>query len=70
MKANELREFHVNELEEKISEMQEELFNLRFQDKIGQLSNPVRMRIVKRDIARAKTVLHEQKSSEKASKEK
>ena len=64
MKADEFRELHINELEDKISEMKEELFNLRFQDKIGQLSNPVRMRIVKRDIARAKTVLHEQKRSE------
>ena len=63
MKADEFRELHVNELEEKISEMKEELFNLRFQDKIGQLSNPVRMRIVKRDIARANTVLHEQERS-------
>lgn len=60
MKAKEMREMHINEIQEKLSEMKEELFNLRFQDKIGQLSNPVRKRIVKRDIARAKTVLHEQ----------
>jgi large subunit ribosomal protein L29 len=70
MNANELRELHVNELEGKISEMQEELFNLRFQDKIGQLSNPVRLRIVKRDIARAKTVLHEQIRSTNVSNDK
>lgn len=69
MKADELRELHVNELQEKLSEMEEELFNLRFQDKIGQLSNPVRMRIVKRDIARTKTVLQEQKSSANVSKD-
>ena len=66
MKAKELREMHVEEIEGKVSEMEEELFNLRFQARIGQLSNPVRMRIIKRDIARAKTVLHTiRKSDEK-----
>ncbi len=69
MKADELRELHKDELQEKLSEMEEEHFNLRFQDKIGQLSNPVRIRIVKRDIARAKTVLHEKKSNANVSKE-
>ena len=37
--------------------LEEELFNLRFQAKMGQLSNPVRLRIVRRDIARVKTLL-------------
>lgn len=60
MKAHELRELSIDEVKEKLSEMEEELFNLRFQAKIGQLSNPVRMRIVKSDIARIKTVLTEQ----------
>jgi large subunit ribosomal protein L29 len=50
----------VNEIKVKLGEMEEELFNLRFQAKLGQLSNPVRMRIVKRDIARAKTIAHQQ----------
>ncbi len=59
MKVKELQELSIDEVKEKLSEMEEELFNLRFQANIGQLSNPVRMRIVKRDIARAKTVLHE-----------
>lgn len=59
MKAKELRELPITEVKTKMSEMEEELFNLRFQAKMGQLSNPVRMRIVKRDIARAKTILHE-----------
>jgi len=58
MKAKELREMHVDEIAGKVTEMEEELFNLRFQAKMGQLSNPVRMRWIKRDIARAKTVLH------------
>ena len=60
MKARELRELGKEEVKEKLSEMEEELFNLRFQAKMGQLSNPLRMRIVKREIARVKTVLHEQ----------
>ncbi len=60
MKAQELRELSIDEVKEKLSEMEEELFNLRFQAKMGQLSNPVRMRIVKSDIARIKTVLTEQ----------
>lgn len=57
MKAKELREVPVTELKEKLSEMEEELFNLRFQAKMGQLSNPVRIRIVKKDIARVKTII-------------
>ncbi len=60
MKAIELRELSTEEVKEKLSEMEEELFNLRFQAKMGQLSNPLRMRIVKREIARVKTVLNEQ----------
>ena len=59
MKAHEFRDLPKQELKEKLSEMEEELFNLRFQAKIGQLSNPVRMRIVKREYARAKTILKE-----------
>lgn len=59
MKAKELRDLAAEELKEKLSELQEELFNLRFQTKFGQLGNPLRMRIVKRDIARARTVLRE-----------
>lgn len=59
MKARELRELSIDEIKEKQAEMEEELFNLRFQAKMGQLSNPVRMRIVKRDIARMKTILAE-----------
>jgi len=59
MKAVELRELSIDEVKEKLSEMEEEMFNLRFQAKMGQLSNPVRMRIVKRDIARIKTIINE-----------
>jgi large subunit ribosomal protein L29 len=47
----------AQELKEKSAALEEELFNLRFQAKMGQLSNPVRMRIVRRDIARVKTLI-------------
>ena len=57
MKAKELVSLTVVELKEKIEGWEEEMFNLRFQSKMGELSNPLRFRIVRRDIARAKTVI-------------
>lgn len=59
MKASEVREFGVEELKSKIDGFEEELFNLRFQDKMGQISNPVQQRTIRRDIARCKTILRE-----------
>lgn len=59
MKAKELRDMTSEELEFKIDDLKEELFNLRFQNATAQLDNPVRIREVKRSIARAKTILHE-----------
>jgi large subunit ribosomal protein L29 len=61
VKASELRELSLKELEEKVSSWEEEQFNLRFQAKLGQLSNPVRMRLLRRDTARALTILQEKK---------
>ena len=57
MKMHEIKPMALQELKEKSATLEEELFNLRFQAKMGQLSNPVRMRIVRRDIARVKTLL-------------
>jgi large subunit ribosomal protein L29 len=57
MKIAEIKPLSVPELKEKALALEEELFNLRFQAKMGQLSNPVRMRIVRRDIARVKTMI-------------
>jgi large subunit ribosomal protein L29 len=57
MKASELRELSQAELEQKLAELKQELFNLRFQHAVNQLENPLRMKAVKRDIARVKTVL-------------
>lgn len=57
MKAKEIREKSVVELEDKLSDLKSELFNLRFQHAINQLENPMRIRAVKKDIARIKTHL-------------
>ncbi len=59
MKATEIRELSVEQLEAKLKELKEELFNLRFQLAINQLENPHRITAVKRDIARVMTVLNE-----------
>lgn len=59
MKIKEIRELSTSELVEKIKEFKEELFNLRFQQATNQLDNPLRIRIVKKTIARMKTVARE-----------
>ena len=59
MKATEIRELSDKELQEKLNDLKAELFNLRFQHAINQLDNPMRLNIVKKDIARVLTVLAE-----------
>ena len=59
MKAKELRTLTRTELEQRLREAREELFNLKFQHKTGQLNNPLRIREVKKDIARLMTLLGE-----------
>jgi len=59
MKASEIRALNDKQLAEKLDELKSELFNLRFQHAINQLDNPVRIKEVKRDIARVLTVLGE-----------
>ncbi len=59
MKAKEIRELTNQELDKKLDELKDELFNLRFQSATGQVENPMRIRQVKRDIARVKTVIRE-----------
>jgi large subunit ribosomal protein L29 len=59
MKAAELREMSVTELEQKLTDLKSELFNLRFQHTVNQLDNPVRLKAVRKDIARVKTMLGE-----------
>ncbi len=63
MKASEIRDLSEQELNEKLAELKQELFNLRFQHAINQLDNPLRMKAVKRDIARVKTFIRKQESS-------
>ena len=59
MKASELREMSVEQLNTKLGELKEELFNLRFQLAVNQLDNPHKITAVKHDIARVMTVLRE-----------
>ena len=57
MKASEVRAMPVDELNEKLVDLKEELFNLRFQLAANQLDNTARIKAVKKDIARVKTAL-------------
>ena len=59
MKIQDIRDLSTQELEDKIKDLKEELFNLRFQNATNQLENPMRIVSVKKDIARVKTVLKE-----------
>jgi large subunit ribosomal protein L29 len=59
MKASEIRDLNLDEMNQKVSDLKEELFNLRFQHEIGQLEDPQKMKQTKRDIARIKTIIRE-----------
>ncbi len=59
MKASELREKSVAELKEEVLNLLQEQFNLRMQRAAGQMSKPHRMKQIRRDIARIKTILRE-----------
>jgi large subunit ribosomal protein L29 len=59
MKANEFRNLTTAEIEQNIASLKEELFNLRFQLATGQLENTARIKQVRKDIARAKTILRQ-----------
>ncbi len=59
MKAIEIRELSREERQQKMGDLKEELFNLRFQHEIGQLENPQKMKQIKRDIAKIKTIIRE-----------
>jgi large subunit ribosomal protein L29 len=59
MKANELREKSVDELHQRERELSEQLFKLRFQRATGRMETPTKIRQVKREIARIKTLLGE-----------
>ena len=66
MNAKEIRQNTLPELQKKLAELKEELFNLRFQHTINQLDNPMRLVAVKKDIARVQTVIRELESKDSA----
>jgi large subunit ribosomal protein L29 len=59
MKAAELRELSQDELEIKEQDMRRELFNLRFQKATGEIENPMRIRSLRKDVARVLTIMAE-----------
>ena len=59
MKANEIRNLSVEELDKKLNELKKDLFMLRMQHATNHLDNPIKISNVRRDIARVKTVLRE-----------
>ena len=61
MTAKEIRELSVENLETQVKELKQELFNLKLQKTLGQLQNTAKIRTIKRDIARIKTILTEMK---------
>ena len=66
MKATTLRERSAEELAKNLSDLEEQLFKLRFQKSTGQIENPVKIREVRKDIARVLTVINERRVKESA----
>ena len=65
MNSSNLRELSIEELETKSSELRAELFNVRIRKATGQLENTAKLRTLRRDIARAETVLREMRGATK-----
>lgn len=59
MKANEIKDLSVEELKSKATELEQELFNLRFQLHTGHLENSAKLSQIRKDVARVKTVLNQ-----------
>jgi large subunit ribosomal protein L29 len=64
VRAKELRDMTAQELNQKLNDLKGELFNIRFQLATGQLENPVKIKFVKKDIAKVKTVIREREIKE------
>jgi|HubBroStandDraft_5_1064220.scaffolds.fasta_scaffold1596936_2 large subunit ribosomal protein L29 len=62
MKPAQIRELSPDEMQARISELEEERFRLRFRGATEALDDPLRLRVIRRDIARLKTVLHEEQT--------
>jgi large subunit ribosomal protein L29 len=63
MRADEIRELRADEVQARIRELEEEQFRLKFRSATEPLEDPLRLRVIRRDLARLKTVLREQKST-------
>ena len=66
MKVTELRELSTEELTQKLADLKQELFNLRFQNAINQLENPQKIGDVKKTIARINTIIRERELEDSA----
>jgi large subunit ribosomal protein L29 len=62
MKVSKLKDLSTDELQSKDKELTQELFNLRFQLHTGRLENSAKLSVIKKDIARVKTILREKRS--------
>ncbi|MCS7228867.1 MAG: 50S ribosomal protein L29 [Candidatus Kryptonium sp.] len=69
MKPNEIRQLSDEEIKQRIRELEEELLNLRFQKALGQLEKPHRFKMIRKDIARMKTILRERELQREKIKE-
>ncbi len=65
MKTSELRELAVEELQRKEQDLRKELFNLRFQQATGEIENPMRIRAIRKDIAKVLTIITEMNKKDK-----
>ena len=63
MKAKDVRDLTLDEQAAKLAELEKELFNLRIQQTAGQLEKPDRVRLVRRDIARIRTIMNQAKAA-------
>jgi large subunit ribosomal protein L29 len=68
VKADDLRSMTVDQLDDELLKLKKERFNLRFQRATGQLENTSRVREVRRDIARIRTIAHQKRASQPKSK--
>jgi large subunit ribosomal protein L29 len=64
MKATELRELTTEELHQKRGDFREDLFRLRMRKAVAQVENPIRLRQIRRDIARVETILREREGNQ------
>ena len=66
MKANDMRDMSIDQLDDEVDKLKKEQFNLRFQKASGQLQDTARVRVVRRDLARVMTVAAQKRAAAKA----